>query len=149
MNYTLANIYSSFLEDAHKATINDVHKFGALTRIFTGKQSDVERLLPAFDERIKAELETLSREGTSSAEVKVLAEWMLSQTDTQKDDPQIKYALIAVQRHLLLLIRYLDNKDAAYLAERFESAFPRQERFPSHIELLKKLKAQSKGATSD
>ena len=143
VNQTIIALYDKFLKEGHRASSKDIGHFWALSRIFTGKPSDVERLLPDFDARVKAELERLSEQHAASTEIRELTEWMLDQTDVQGDNPQVKYAFMAVQRHILPLIGCLSGGDAAHLAERFENAYPRQERFPSHVELIQKLKEQS------
>lgn len=144
MNQTILTIYNNCLEEVRKANVEDTRRLGFLTQMFTGGQSDAEKPISEFDANMKIELNRISERYTASAEVRELTEWMLEQMDIQRDNTRIKYAFAAVQRHLIPLVHCLSNEDAASLAERFESAFPRRERFPSHIELIAKLREQSR-----
>ncbi len=143
MNQTVRTIYSNCLEDVCNATEKNARRLGFVTRMFTGRQSDAEKPLFEFDANMKAELNRLSMRHASSAEVREMTEWMLEQMDAQRDNPRIKYAFAAVQRHLIPLVPCLSMEDAALLAELFEHAFPRRERFPSHVELIAALREQA------
>lgn len=140
---TILMIYENYRHNVRRAAAQDARHLGALSRILTGKRSDIEELLPDFDAKVEAELERLSREQPDSTAIRELAQWMLEQFEAQQNEPQIRYAFMAVQRHLIPLIGFLSDSDAACLAEKFETAFPYRERFPSHTELIKKLKVQS------
>jgi hypothetical protein len=144
MNQKIIMIYQDFLEEVNKLDSNDAHNLVTLVRTFFRRPSDVEKLLPDFDERVGNELNLLTEQYVESAEVRELAEWMLDQTGAQNDNPQIQYAFIAVQRHLTQLISFLTFEDAACLADRFAFTFPKWKRFPIHTELIAKLKNQSK-----
>lgn len=140
VNQAITEIYENYLDAVNKATAKDVHRFGGLSRIFTGRQSYVERLLPDFDDKLGTTLRQLYQTASSSAEVRELAEWMVEQVYAHKDDQRVKYHLMAQLRHLTPLVGALNSTDAASLAERLEAAFPRRERFPIHMQLITKLK---------
>lgn len=143
INETIVSIYEDYLKEVQKVASEDTRRFGGLTRMFTGKPSVTESLLPQFDDKVQNELFTLSQQQPGSAAIRELAEWMLEQFNAKRDDPQIKYSLMAVQRHLKPLIGFLGPEDAFCLAEEYEGAFPRHERFPSHVELIAGLREQS------
>ena len=144
VSQTIETIYYSYLEELQKAVSNETRRFGGLTRILTGKNSEAEAIVDAFDGRLKAELERLLGERPDSEELRELAEWMLRQSLDYKDLPQAKYAFLAALRHLTPFAHYLSREDAAYLTERFEAAIPPPERFPVHKELIFKLKERGK-----
>jgi hypothetical protein len=95
MNQKIIMIYQDFLEEVNKLDSNDAHNLVTLVRTFFRRPSDVEKLLPDFDERVGNELNLLTEQYVESAEVRELAEWMLDQTGAQNDNPQIQYAFIA------------------------------------------------------
>jgi hypothetical protein len=144
LNQTIVMIYENYLEEMSAAEAADAHHLGGLSRMFTGKQSDKQALLPVFDSKLAAELNRLFGQDSDSAEVCELAEWMQEQVTAYRSNPSVKYSFMAVQRHLIPLVGCLSSEDAAVLLKEYETAIPKRERFPIHTELLSKLKEQSK-----
>ena len=144
VNHTIVVIYENYLEDMRNEASKEARRFDSVSRIITGKRSKTEELLPAFDERLETELNRLFGHQSNSADVRELAELMLDQVSDNRDEPQLKYSFMAVQRHLIPLVSCLSSGDASILVKKFETAIPSRERFPVHKELIKKLREQSK-----
>lgn len=143
VNQSIIMIYENYLDETSAADAKEARHFGALSRIFTGKQSESQALLPVFDAKLSSELNLLFSRDSASSEVRELAEWMLDKATEFEDNSSVKYSFMAVQRHLLPLVGCLRSEDAAALFQKYEAAIPKRERFPIHTELLKKLKNQS------
>lgn len=143
VNQTIIMIYENYVEEMSAASVAEAKHLGGLSRMFTGKQSEKQALLPVFDSKLAAELNRLFGQGSDSAEVRELAEWMLAQSTAYQNDPPIKYSFMAVHRHLIPLVESLNSGDSALLLKEYEAAIPRRERFPIHTELFTKLKKQA------
>jgi len=144
LNQMIVMIYENYSEAMRKAASEEARHLGGLSRMLIGKRSNSEDLLPAFDARLEAELNILFGLQSSSAEVRELADFMLDRVAENRDEPRVKYSLMAVQRHLLPLIGCLNSADASLLIKKFESTIPRQERFPIQKKLISSLKDQAK-----
>jgi|GEM_PF-2257595 len=144
VNQSIVMIYEKYLGNMCEAASDEARHLGALSRMFTGKRSKTEELLPAFDAEVEIELNRQFEKQSSSAEVRELADWMLDQVTTKRDEPRIKYVFMAVQRHLIPLISCLNREDAAILSQKFETVIPHRECFPVQKELIKKLREQSR-----
>ena len=143
LNQTIAIIYDNYTEEMSKAASEEARHFGGLSRMIVGKRSRSDDLLPAFDSRLEAELNSLFGQQSDSAEIRELADLMIEKVSENWDEPRLKYSFLAVQRHLIPLFSCLNSEDAAYLHQKFEAVIRRQERFPVQKELIKKLKEQS------
>ena len=143
ISQTIIMIYDSYLDEVSKAASDEARSLSGLSRLLTGKPSKTEELLPAFDEKLQNEMNHLPEQNPDSSTVRELAEWMLEQAVAYRDKPRIKYSFMAVQRHLIPLVGFLNTEDAAFLAKKFETTVPRRDRFPVIEELIKKLKKQS------
>lgn len=144
VNQSIVIIYEKYLENMCEAASDEARHLSGLSRMFTGKRSKTEELLPEFDAEVETELNRQFERQSSSAEVREQADWMLDQVSANRNEPRLKYALMAVQRHLIPLISCLSREDAAFLAQKFEAVIPRRERFPVQKELIKKLHEQSR-----
>jgi len=144
LNQTISIIYDNYTEEMSKAASEEARHLGGLSRMIVGKRSSSDDLLPAFDSRLEAELNSLFGQQTDSPEIRELADFMLDKVSENWDEPKLKYSFLAVQRHLLLLFNCLNSTDAAYLYKKFEAVIPRQERFPVQKNLIAKLKEQAK-----
>ena len=140
---SIITIYENYLEEMRRAALSDARHFGGLSKILTGKQGRAAELLPVFDARLENEIKLLFGQQSSSGEVRELAEWMLERVEDSRDEPRLKYSLMAVQRHLLPLISCLSGEDAAVLKEKFETVIPRRERFPVQKNLISRLREQA------
>jgi len=146
MFQSVVTIYENYLENMNKDASNETRRLGGLSRLFTGKQSGAEALTTAFDAAIETELNQMLENPISSAEIRRLADWMQEQVTANRDEPKLKYAFMAVQRHILPLVGGLSRDDAAYLMQKLESAIPKRERFPVHQQLIGKLRERSRTA---
>ncbi len=132
---SISPIYDEYLEQLQKSSREN--RLSALTRLLTGRH-DEEHLM-AFDARLKDRLSVLASQNPDSRDVRELSEWMLGKAEACADSPYIKYSFTAVLRHLIPLTSFLIPADAAFLAARFEKAFPRRERFPALRDLIASL----------
>jgi len=107
---SIITIYENYLEEMRRAALADARHFGGLSKIFTGKQGRAAELLPVFDARLENEIKLLFGQQSSSGEVRELAEWTLQRVEDSRDEPRLKYSLMAVQRHLLPLIGCLSER---------------------------------------
>jgi hypothetical protein len=136
-------IYETYIKEASGAKSAEVHRFGGIGRVLTGRPSLAESLVPAFDAALAGEFKSIYAQNPDSNDVRELSEWMLLQTEDYRSEPELRYAFMAALRHLAPLAVNLETSDAEYLTKLFESAFPKRERFPAITELIERMRERS------
>jgi hypothetical protein len=98
-----------------------------------------------FDE-VGQIVEALSQESLSPEEAAEAVQFILNAPSLAEDNKTMEWMLIAAQQHAIPLVPFLSPTDARAILAAYEKENPRRMRLPSQNQVVKALKAQSKGS---